>query len=233
MKQIVLLSGGLDSAVCLAKGVQEGEVKLALTFDYGQRAAAREGKRASQLAQYYGVAWEVVELPFLKRLTATALVAFSELLPELTPDDLENHSLILETADRVWVPNRNGLFLNIAACYAESLGCEVVVAGFNVEEAQTFPDNSGAFVEAVNKAFFFSTRRKVEVRSYTQSLTKPDVARLGAELGLPFELLWSCYQGDEKMCGCCESCRRLQRALQAAGLSSILQELPWIHAPFL
>ncbi len=227
MRQIVLLSGGLDSAVCLAQAVREGEVRLALNFSYGQRAESRERDSAKRLADYYDVPFECVELPFLKRLTGTALVGDGVPLPELELADLDNPQVTRETAERVWVPNRNGLFINIAACYAESLRCDVLVAGFNAEEAQTFPDNSQAFVEAANHAFSFSTRGSVRLVSYTQSLTKPEIVRLGAELGLPFEMIWSCYRGEAAMCGRCESCRRLQRALAAAGLGPVLDKLGW------
>lgn len=227
MRQIILLSGGLDSAVCLAQAVREGEVRLALNFSYGQRAEGRERESAEKLADYYGVPLECVELPFLKRLTGTALVADGVPLPELEPADLDDPEMSRKTVEQVWVPNRNGLFVNIAACYAESLGCDVLVAGFNAEEAQTFPDNSQAFVEAANRALSYSTRKGVRLLSYTQAMTKPEIARLGAELGLPFEMIWSCYRGGEVMCGRCESCRRLRRALAAAGLDEMLESLGW------
>jgi 7-cyano-7-deazaguanine synthase len=227
MQQIVLLSGGLDSAVCLAKGVRVGEVKLALNFDYGQLAARREQAQAGALAAHYGVPFEVLDLPFLARLTGTALVAVDQNLPELDRGQLDNPELTRASANSVWVPNRNGLFLNIAACYAESLGCEAIVAGFNAEEAQTFPDNSSEYAEAVNRAFDYSTRGMVRVISYTQELTKPQIVQLGAELGLPFDLLWSCYRGEEQMCGRCESCQRLKRGLAEAGLFEVLSKLGW------
>ncbi len=227
MKQIVLLSGGLDSAVCLAKAVREGEVRLALNFSYGQRAEQRERESARSLAEHYGVPFESLELPFLKELTATALVADGVPLPEPTPEELDDPQKGRENALRVWVPNRNGLFVNIAACYAESLGCEAIVAGFNAEEARSYPDNSVGFVEAVNRAFSYSTRTGVRLFSYTQGLTKAEIARLGAELGLPFGLLWSCYRGEERMCGRCESCRRLRRALREAGLTGVSESLGW------
>lgn len=220
----MLLSGGLDSAVCLAEGVRHGEVRLALTFDYGQKAAAREKEYSRKLAAYYGVPSEIVELPFLKRLTTTALVS-QEPLPELSCEVLDDIGIVQESADRVWVPNRNALFLSIAACYAESMGCEAVVAGFNAEEAATFPDNSGEFVEAINHTFFYATRGKVSVLSYTQSLTKREILKLGMELGLPFEMVWSCYYGGTVMCGKCESCCRMRRAIRDEGLAGSMLKI--------
>lgn len=218
MRCVVLLSGGLDSAVSLAYALREGTVELCLTMDYGQRAAARELEAAAGLAAYYGVPHRIVELPFLKEITSSSLVNRERPLPALRKKDLEDPVFTEESAAAVWVPNRNGLFVNIAACFAEALECGLVVAGFNSEEAQTFPDNSVSFVESVNGALAFSTKRRVRVVSYTQRLTKTDIVRLGQRLGVPWRLLWSCYSGGKTMCGKCESCLRFFRAAEEAGL---------------
>jgi 7-cyano-7-deazaguanine synthase len=217
MKSIVLLSGGLDSTVNLAKAVNDTEVMLALTFDYGQRAADREITAAGQVAAYYRIPAKVLELGFLKEVTKTALVNLDEEIPEMNFTELDSDKALV-TARQVWVPNRNGLFINIAACYAESLGCQLIVTGFNAEEAATFPDNSPAFIEAVNSSLSYSTLSKVNVLSYTQDLDKTGIIKLGRELDVPFDLIWSCYYGDRKMCGRCESCRRLIRAKELAGV---------------
>ena len=216
MKSIVLLSGGLDSTVNLAKAAVETEVMLALTFDYGQRAAAKEISAAGQLASYYRIPTRVLELPFLKEITKTALVNLNEEVPDINFDELDT-AQALETARQVWVPNRNGLFINIAACFAESLECGLIVTGFNAEEAVTFPDNSPAFISAVNSSLSYSTLNKVKVTSYTQDLDKTDIIKLANDLDVPFDLIWSCYYGEQEMCGHCESCRRLLRARDIAG----------------
>ncbi|MGQ9824217.1 MAG: 7-cyano-7-deazaguanine synthase QueC [Desulfotomaculales bacterium] len=218
MRCVVLLSGGLDSAVSLAYALREGAVELCLTMDYGQRAAAREIGAARALAAHYGVSHRTVELPFLKEITPTSLVNRKLPVPSPRADDLEDPFFASESAAAVWVPNRNGLFVNIAACFAEALGCDFIVAGFNKEEALTFPDNSVSFVERVNEALAFSTKKQVRVVSYTQRLTKPDIVRLGQRLGVPWRFLWSCYYGGEKACGKCESCLRFFRAAKEAGL---------------
>lgn len=219
LKSIVLLSGGLDSAVSLAHALRETEVVLALTFDYGQQAAEPEKKAAASLAEHYGVRHRVIELSFLKEITRTALVCREQNLPEPAPGELDNPEASSAGAIQVWVPNRNGVFINIAAAFAEALGCERVVTGFNREEAATFPDNSPGFVEALNEALSFSTLNKVKAVSYTQRLDKVEIVRLGMKLNVPFQYVWSCYRGDERMCGRCESCRRFWRATEAAGLN--------------
>lgn len=212
MKSVVLLSGGLDSAVSLACALQDGSVRLCLTFDYGQQAAAREIEAAQALSLHYGVQQQTIELPFLRGITTTALVS-GENLPEPGSLELDDPERSAANALRVWVPNRNGIFINIAAAYAEQLGASTVVAGFNREEAATFADNSAAFAAAATVALGYSTRNGVRVISYTQHLDKAEIAELGKRLGVPFGLIWSCYRGEKEMCGRCESCRRFYRAL--------------------
>ncbi len=218
-KSVVLLSGGLDSAVSLAYALQESRVELCLTIDYGQRAAAREIGAAAALAAYYNLSHRVIELPFLKEITSTALVNRGKTIPARGKEALDDPEAAFESASAVWVPNRNGLFINIAACFAEALGCALVVTGFNKEEAQTFPDNSVSFVERANEALAYSTKNCVRVVSYTQRLDKVDIVRLGKRLNVPWQFIWSCYYGEEKMCRECESCRRFFRAMEAAGLT--------------
>lgn len=221
MNSIALLSGGLDSTVSLAQALREGEVKLCLTMDYGQRAAKREIAAAAALAEYYHLAHRVIKLPFLTEITRTSLVNIFENIPEPAEKSLDDPREAAATAASVWVPNRNGLFINIAACFAESLDCEQVVTGFNREEAATFPDNSIDFTLSINQSLAYSTANGVRVVSYTQRLNKEEIVRLGQRLGVPWHLIWSCYYGGETMCGRCESCRRLVRAMAAAGQEGV------------
>lgn len=213
MDSVVLLSGGLDSTVSLAQSLREGEVKLCLTFDYGQRAVAGEINAAAQLAGHYGLKHRVIKLGFLAEITDTALVNREKDIPLPETGELDDSSVALESAAAVWVPNRNGVFINIAAAFAEALHCGQVVTGFNREEAATFPDNTLEYVRAASKALTFSTANKVRVVSYTQMLDKVEIVNLGKRLGVPFNFIWSCYLDGDKMCGACESCRRFYRAM--------------------
>lgn len=210
MPCVVLLSGGLDSAVCLGQAVAVDDVRLALTFDYGQRAREKEIEAASQLAAFYRVPHRVIRLEFLEEITRTALVDTGVAVPEGSLEELEQDRLA--ATRQVWVPNRNGLFINIAACFAEAWECDAVVAGFNREEGEAFPDNTPAFVAAATAALAYSTLSRVRVTSYTQDLPKDEIIRRGLKLGVPLELVWSCYYGGPQRCGRCESCRRLRRA---------------------
>ncbi|GAB6157437.1 7-cyano-7-deazaguanine synthase QueC [Desulfotomaculum varum] len=221
MDSVVLLSGGLDSAVNLAYALTEGSVKLALTMDYGQKAASQEIKAATALARYYNIRHQVIELPWLAHITTTALVKEERILPEPAAEELDNPDITQKTAAAVWVPNRNGLFINIAACFAESLTCGQVVAGFNREEAATFPDNTPEFAAVASQALTYSTANQVKVISYTNRLDKQEIVALGNRLRVPWHLIWSCYRGQHAMCGQCESCRRMIRAF-----TSLRMDLP-------
>ncbi len=217
MPAIVLLSGGLDSAVNLKRAADETGVALSVTFDYGQRAAAREAGAAALICRQLGLPHRLIPLPWLPEISPASILHSDAPVPEIRADELGSDRVTTgETAQAVWVPNRNGLFVNIAAAFAEGLGADTIVAGFNAEEAATFPDNSPDFVAASNAALQFSTRSEVRLLSYTQDLTKPDIVRLGRDIRAPLASIWSCYLGGSEHCGRCESCARLERALREA-----------------
>jgi 7-cyano-7-deazaguanine synthase len=205
MKGVAILSGGLDSTVSLAVAARKMKVALALTFDYGQRAAKREREASAWIAKHYRVPHRVIQTPWLAGLTGTALVNRRASLPR--------HEMSERSARAVWVPNRNGCFIEIAAAHAESMGARRLITGFNREEAATFPDNSKAYVAAVNGALSYSTATGVRVVSYTIDLDKRQIVRLGRRLRAPLEHIWPCYEGGKQWCGSCESCLRSLRAL--------------------
>ena len=215
MKAISILSGGMDSTVATALALRDMSVVLALTFDYGQRAAAREITAARNFCAQHGIPHQVMTLPWLKNWTQTSLVNRQQEIPHTSASELDqNFSNDLERAKKVWVPNRNGVFLSIAAAAAESLGAEYLITGFNEEEAATFPDNSQNYLEAMNHAFSFSTLNQVKLISPTIRLNKAEIARTAKQLNIDLSQLWSCYEGGAKPCGLCESCVRQARALQ-------------------
>ena len=203
LQSIALVSGGLDSLVSLARATRERDVRLVLFFDYGQRARVSERVSAMSAANYYGIPFADVDIRWLEALAPAGM--------QSTGDD----GAPLSTLDDVWIPNRNGVFVNIAAAYAEGRGCDTVVTGFNREEAQEFPDNSGEYVSRVNAALELSTRNAVRVESFTIDLAKREIIRLGLQLKAPLSIVWSCYRGGERMCGECASCARLRAALES------------------
>jgi len=208
---IVLLSSGLDSTVNLYEAQRAGEVKLALTFDYGQRAAKKEIQNAAKTCQHLKIPHKVVTLPWLKEITQTSLVNTSESVP--VGMDIDDQTQTEETARRVWVPNRNGVFLGIGAAFAEALGASQIIPGFNREEATTFPDNSVAFLKSFTNTLSYSTLSQVEVKCFTGEMNKVEIAKRAKELNVKFEYVWPCYFSEDSICGQCESCLRYERAI--------------------
>lgn len=215
MKSVVLLSSGLDSTVNLYRAAKESEVVMAITFDYGQRAAAREIHFAGRLAANLKVPHRVIELPWFKDFTDSSLVNRKMDVPT-TSVEIDSFEASTNSAKAVWVPNRNGIFLNIGAAFAENVQAEWLIPGFNAEEATTFPDNSEEYLQAATKSLFFSTGNHVQVKCFTTALDKTEIVRLGRTLNVPFDLIWTCYFGEEKPCGQCESCQRFSRAMGAS-----------------
>lgn len=215
---VVLLSGGLDSAANLAMATERDRPVLAITFDYGQRALKGETTAAKKFAEYYGVAHKIVEIRWLKDLGESRLTAKPGSLDLLKSNELDNQARAEESAKAVWVPNRNGVLINVAAAFAEDLKAEQVIVGFNAEEAATFPDNSSAYMQAATDSLKYSTANSVRVHSYTVNQSKIEIVRELKKLSRPFQFdwVWSCYDASEKPCGACESCLRLKRAIEAS-----------------
>lgn len=217
LSAVVLLSAGLDSTTNLYAAHAAGwDLRLALTLDYGQRAAAKEVDRSRRIASALGVRHQVLELPFFSNFQSSSLIDRSKTVPTGGDVKMDDHGQSLKTAKSVWVPNRNGIFLNIAAGFAEALGASVVVPGFNKEEGATFPDNTPEFMDTLTAAFAYSTSNRVKVECFTQDLDKPAIAFRARELGVDFSMLWPCYFDEEKPCGQCESCQRDKRAFASA-----------------
>lgn len=193
------------------KALDDTELCLILTADYGQASAKREIEAASLIAQKYGVQHQVIHLDWLSNM---AFGLKGNNIPSYDPHKLDEASYASETARAVWVPNRNGVLINIAGAYADSLDLKLIVVGFNREEAATFPDNTSDYLTKVNESLRYSTQVQARVHSFTAFLNKSEIVNYGRKIDAPFEFLWSCYHGGDQMCGECESCRRLKRALR-------------------
>lgn len=216
-KAVLMLSGGLDSTVAAMMAAEEYDLAVAMTFDYGQRARRRELAAAYAVAGALGVSHRTVFLPFFQALGGGALVEPADAIPAVSADDLDDEAVTRSSAAAVWIPNRNGIFIAVGAAWAERLGADVLVVGFNAEEARTFPDNSVAFVERQNEALAYSTANGVRVVAPTGTKTKREIVALARDRDWPLELVWPCYDGDDELCGRCESCARFAGAVAAAG----------------
>lgn len=208
-KSIILLSGGLDSVVTLAfsKKHTDYNVELALTFDYGQKSLKSEIEASQKICEHYGIKHKVIKLDWLKEITHTSLVAAQDVPSE----DFET----AKSAASVWVPNRNALFLNIAASFCDSYGFNFILYGANKEEAANFPDNTEEFRAQISKCFETSTLVKPTVIAPLINYTKDDIVKIAIEDFVPLELVRSCYNSGDGHCGKCESCHYLKKALLA------------------
>ncbi|MBY0404530.1 MAG: 7-cyano-7-deazaguanine synthase QueC [Cyanobacteria bacterium] len=214
-RAVALLSGGLDSTVALAKAVEDFHVIQALTFNYGQRAIGRELKASKEIAHFYDVPHQVIALPWLSEHLPAPMAFRSSYDSEMTGKSnlavLAERS-VQEAAQSVWVPNRNGLFLNIAAAIAESHQATHIIFGANAEEAVNFPDNTEDFRDRLNAVFELSTLLKVKVMTPVGDLMKSEIIDLGLALEAPLAMIWSCYGEGPVQCGVCPSCRLLKKA---------------------
>lgn len=224
MKSIILLSGGLDSLVSLALTKNEYKIELALTFDYGQKSVEMEILASKKICEYYNIEHKVIKLDWLKEITQTALVSEKE-VPLTTLKDLNSDEFVNKSAISVWVPNRNGAFLNIAAAYADSYDYDYIIFGANKEEGTTFPDNTQEFIDRINAAFEYSTQKKPKAYAPLINLDKNDIVGNALEHSVPLKLTRSCYSTKEKHCGICESCVRLKRALEKNNCEAVVREL--------
>lgn len=213
LKSVVILSGGLDSSMNLFLAKDKSDVLLALTFNYGQRAVDKEISTAEKLARKCQVPHKVIDLTWMKGFGKSSLID-TQLEVPTDKVEIDNFNKSIETAKSVWVPNRNGIFLNIAAGFAEAVGADILIPGFNKEEATTFPDNSEDYMKALDHSFSFSTQNKVKTVCYTVQMDKTEIVKLGKERQFPFTEIWPCYFSFEKWCGRCESCKRYRRALE-------------------
>lgn len=198
-RAIILLSGGLDSLVALSETINNYSIRFAIFFYYGQKASKHELNAAKEIAESYGI-----------RIILTKLEWFENLLDDMQTD---------------WVPNRNGVLINIAAAFAERLDVGNIIIGINKEEAEEFKDNSHTFLEAINEQLKCSTRNEVRVVAPFINNTKEEIVKIGIRNQVPLEKIYSCYRGEERHCGECKSCRLLKAALIKNGRQDLIGKL--------
>ena len=222
-KALVLMSGGVDSTTCLAMAVYKykKENVVALSVSYGQKHA-REIAAAEDLTNYYGVEHIKIDLaPMFAYSDCTLLSHTEEEIPHTS------YAEQLKKTDGVpvstYVPYRNGLFLSAAASIALSKGCQVIYYGAHSDDAagSAYPDCSAAFHEAIAQAIYLGSGKQLQVYAPFVDKTKADVVRIGKTLGVPYERTWSCYEGKDKPCGVCGTCRDRKAAFVANGILDI------------
>ncbi len=214
-KGIILLSGGLDSLACLDIALKKDiNIELALTFNYGQKAFKDENEASLNITKYYNIEHKVIDIPFLKEINKNALT-----------DDNNND---FNNLKNVWITNRNGLFLNIAACFADKFNYNYIILGANKEEGREFPDNTKDFIKAADTFFEYSTSFKPKVFAPCLEMDKIEIINYAIENNLPLNYLKSCYDkssNNKKHCGKCMSCKLLYNAIINSKKPELLGEI--------
>jgi 7-cyano-7-deazaguanine synthase len=212
---VVLFSGGLDSTTALAWARTRYGRVYALTFDYGQRHRV-EVSLARKAARRLGVPCTVLEVD-LRQIGGSALTD-----PEISLPRSVRRAKHASGPPSTYVPFRNGIFLALAAAWAEARGVRDLVCGFHVADSPDYPDTRRPFVRAMEKAIREGTKAafggpKARVIAPFIGLSKADIIRKGLALGADYSYSVSCYSGGEAPCGMCSSCRLRARAWKAVG----------------
>ncbi|MEM0120986.1 MAG: 7-cyano-7-deazaguanine synthase [Thermoprotei archaeon] len=204
-KAVVLLSGGLDSAVCLYLAKREHHETIGLSFNYyGRRMVERNA--TIKLATSAGVELIQVDVGFLKEVS-----------------DIPRVSDQLRVVDQVYIPARNLIFYGVAAHFAERIGADSIYGGHIKTDALKFQDASETFFARLNTILSEHLASKgLHVVTPLINLEKHEVVRLGGDLGVPFGSTWSCYGEGPKPCGDCKACIERRRAFLRAGLTDPL-----------
>ncbi len=214
-KAVVLLSGGLDSATCLAMAHSEGYECYALSFDYGQRHHA-ELAAGQRIAQALGTVEHKVILLDLRDIGGSAL----------TDAAIDVPTEPAEGIPVTYVPARNTVFLSLALGWAEVLGAQDIFIGVNAVDYSGYPDCRPEFIKAFERMANLATKASVEgypfhIHTPLIHLTKAEIIRCGVALGVDYSLTVSCYNADEEgaACGRCDSCRLRAQGFEAACIS--------------
>ncbi len=219
-KAVVLLSGGLDSCTCMAVAKSKGYEVYPISFNYHQRHNI-ELEGAKKIAEFYGVTKHLIIETNMEAIGGSALTDTHIAVPE---GDVNR-----ETVPPTYVPARNLIFLSYAMGYAEVLGASHVYIGVNSVDYSGYPDCRPEFIAKFQDLANFATTatavdgKKITIETPLQNLTKKDIVLLGTKLGAPLQYTHSCYNGGEKACGVCDSCKLRLRGFAEAGVKDPIE----------
>ena len=210
MKAVMLLSGGMDSATLLYHLVKRGDDVTAISINYGQRHN-RELIAARKLTRLFGIEHKLLDASFLHDLLPSTLTHEGEV-----PDGHFSDMSMKQTI----VPNRNMIFLAMAAGHAYSIYADVLAIGAHAGDHTIYPDCRQPFFDAMQAALDLGNAWLRPLRLYAPflNMSKGEIASEGVSLGVPYSLTWTCYKGGDKPCGTCGSCTERAEAFAYAGV---------------
>jgi len=218
-RAVVLLSGGMDSAVCAALAARDHETS-ALHISYGQRTEERERRAFVSICDRLGIESRLmVKNDALRVIGGSALTDNKIAVPE-------SHA-IGEDIPVTYVPFRNAHFLAVAVSWAEVLGAEKIYIGAVEQDSSGYPDCRPAYYQAFNQVIRAGTKQgSIGIITPLIAMRKSEIVRRGLELGAPFHLTWSCYSREDRACGVCDSCVLRLRAFRDAGAEDPIPYAP-------
>lgn len=209
MKALVLSSGGVDSTTALGLAVKKygRENVIALSVFYGQKHD-KEIKASTAVADYYGVEHLFLDLSVIFKDSNCSLLRHST---QEIPEESYAQQIRKTEGEKpvsTYVPFRNGLFLSSAASIALSRDCSVIYYGAHADDSAgaAYPDCSPVFNSAMNEAIWEGSGHQLRIEAPFVNVSKAEVVRMGLEIGVPYELTWSCYEGGDAPCGKCATC---------------------------
>lgn len=203
---VVVLSGGPDSTTVAYWAKEQGLDVHALSFKYGQ-IASKEVERAKIISQRLGIPHKIIDLSSLR-----------EIFMGVTSLCDKNIEMTSTFTDPIIVPFRNAIFLSIAVSYAVAIQAKKIFYGAQGSDERFYPDCRREFYQSFETAARLGTEREVSIEAPFSNVPKSEIIKKGKELGVPFELTWSCYLDGPKHCGKCESCINRKKAFKEAEL---------------
>lgn len=204
----MVVSGGMDSTTMLYEYADR--IALAVTFNYGSNHNAREIECARYNCERLGIELVVVDMPFIGQLFDSSLLSGADAIPEGNYDDENMRSTV--------VPFRNGIMLAVAAGLAESRGLRHLMMANHGGDHAIYPDCRQGFVDAMSAAISQGTYEHIDIFAPYTNITKTDIARRGAALGIDYAHTYSCYKGGAVHCGRCGTCTERRQAFIEAGI---------------
>lgn len=205
---VIIVSGGMDSITLLYQ--KKEEIALAISFDYGSNHNAREIPFAQMHCKQLGIKHITINLDFMHQYFKSSLLEGADAIPEghYASDNMKS----------TVVPFRNGIMLSIAIGIAESNALDEVLIANHGGDHTIYPDCRPEFINAINNAAIQGTYNNVNVVAPYTNITKGEIARIGAKLGIDYSKTWSCYKGEAQHCGKCGTCIERREALAEAGI---------------